>query len=100
MKQLVKTKTQKAVFWFIASLVALPSQCFALGSGVTPEMILQNIIDYLTGDLARVVGVGVVVGAGYMYLETQQIQKKTFVRIVVGMGLILGGSTLADMWWG
>lgn len=100
MKQLVKTKIQQAAFWFIASLVTLPSPCWAYGSGVTPETIIQNIIDYLTGDLARVVGVCVVVGAGYMYLETQQIQKKTFVRIVMGMGFILGGSTLADLFWG
>lgn len=77
----------------------MPVRCFA-SSGITPETIVQNIIDYLTGDLARVVGVIVVVGAGYMYLETEQMQKKTFVRIVIGMGLILGGSTLADMWWG
>ncbi|WP_058535367.1 TrbC/VirB2 family protein [Legionella saoudiensis] len=99
MKQMLKTKTH-TLFWFIASLVALPSPCWASGSGITPEVIVQNIINYLTGDLARVVGVCVVVGAGYMYLETQQIQKKTFVRIVIGMGLILGGPTLADMWWG
>lgn len=81
-------------------LLILPSQCFASGSGITPESIIQNLIDYLTGDLARVVGSIVVVAAGYMYLETQQIQKKTFVRIVMGMGLILGGPTLAEMWWG
>lgn len=98
MKQLIKKRIQKTCFGFI-SLLAMPISCFA-NNGTTPETIVQNIIDYLTGDLARVVGVIVVVGAGYMYLETQQIQKKTFVRIVIGMGLILGGPTLADLWWG
>jgi type IV secretion system protein VirB2 len=98
MKQLIKRRIRNTNFW-LASLLAMPVPCFA-SSGVTPETIVQNIIDYLTGDLARVVGVIVVVGAGYMYLETQQIQKKTFVRIVIGMGLILGGPTLADLWWG
>jgi type IV secretory pathway VirB2 component (pilin) len=99
MKKTIKKGIKNTHYGLMAVLIALPVQCFANG-GSTPISILQQIIDYLTGDLARLVGVLVVVVAGYLLLGTQQIQKMTFVYIVAGMGLILGGSTLADQFWG
>jgi type IV secretory pathway VirB2 component (pilin) len=98
MKKIMIKGAQYLNHGLMASLVYLPTQCFA-GGGATPVSIIQNIIDYLTGDLARVVGVVVVVGAGYLYLGQQRIQKMTFVSIAIGMGLILGGPTLADQFW-
>lgn len=62
--------------------------------------IIQNIIDYLTGDLARLVGGLTLIGAGYMFVILNKMEKTTFINICIGMGLILGGPTLADMWWG
>lgn len=83
----------------VLSLMACrPATSFAAGS--SPETILQSIIDYLTGDIARLTGVLVLVCAGYLFLFTQSIEKKTFVNIVIGMGLIFGGAALADLWWG
>ena len=99
MKRIIKNRIKNTPHALMAALIALPVRCFANG-GSTPISILQQIIDYLTGDLARLVGVLVMVGAGYMFLGTQQIQKKTFVYIVAGMGLILGAPTLADQFWG
>lgn len=98
MKHSIKKRIQNTCVGFV-SLLAMPISCFA-GNGSSPESIIQGIIDWLTGDLARVVGILVVVISGYMHLEMQQIQKKTFRNIVIGMSLILGGPTLADLWWG
>lgn len=97
MKKYILKKFKKKQISISAFLLALPLTCFAGGS--TPEDIIQNIIDYATGNLARVVGVAVIVGSGYAFLSHHAIEKKTFIRIATGMGLILGGSTLADMWW-
>ncbi len=95
----IKKGLQKKHFMMVGALNSVPFSCFA-GATATPSSILQNIIDYLTGDLARVIGVAVVVGAGYMFLSAQAIQKSTFIKLMIGMGLILGAPTLAAMWWG
>ena len=82
----------------LSLMACVPTTSFAAGS--SPETILQSIIDYLTGDIARLTGVLVVITAGYLFLFTQSIEKKTFAQIIIGMGLILGGPTLAELWWG
>lgn len=85
--------------WLMGTLVGLPAPCFA-SSGVTLVSIAENCIDYLTGDLARVTGVVAIVVAGYLFLFQHRIQKSTFISIAAGMGIILGGSTLANELWG
>lgn len=80
-------------------LSLLPVTCFA-GSNVTPESIVKQIIEYLSGDLALTVGALAVIGAGYAFIFKQAIEKQVFVRIVVGMSLVLGGATIADYCWG
>ena len=82
-----------------ALVLGLPTSCFA-SSGVTLVSIAENTIDYLTGDLARVAGVVAVVVSGYLFLFQHRIQKSTFISIAAGMGIILGGSTLANELWG
>ncbi len=94
MGQKIKNRCLKSI-----SLLMMPMTCFA-SSGTTPESIIQNIIDYLTGNLARAVGALVVIGAGYAHLEMQQLSKKKFISIVIGMSLIFGGAALAELWWG
>lgn len=93
MSQKIKNRCLK-----IASLMTMPLTCFA--GGITPESIAQNIIDYLTGNLARTVGALVVIGSGYAHLHLQRLSKQKFIAIVVGMSLIFGGAELADLWWG
>ena len=80
-------------------VLVLPTSCFA-SSGVTLVSIAENTIDDLTGDLARVAGVIAVVVSGYLFLGQHRIQKSTFISIAAGMGIILGGSTLANELWG
>ena len=96
----IKREIKKSRYWVLGGLAGLPLPSFARGSGVTIVSIIENITDYLTGDVARVTGTLAVVGAGYLYLVSNQIQKSTFIKIAVGMGIILGGSTLADQFWG
>lgn len=96
----VRNRLNTSQIWLASSLIGLPIPSFARGSGVNFVNVIQNIIDLLTGDVARVTGVLAVVGAGYLYLGTQQMDKKVFVRIAVAMTLILGAPTLAEELWG
>ena len=92
-------KIKKTQYLILSTLVSLPVPCLA-SSGITLVSIAQNSIDYLTGDLARVCGVAAVVISGYLFLFQNRIQKTTFISIAAGMGIILGGSTLANELWG
>ena len=96
----IKNSVKNTNHWLVGTLISLPGPSFASSSGITVVSILQHAIDYLTGDLARVTGVAAVVISGYLFLAQHRIQKTTFIAIAVGMGIILGGSTLADELWG
>lgn len=74
----------------------LPGVSFARGSQVNFEGILQNIVDYLTGEIAHWTIVLALVGAGYLYLGANRIQKETFIKIVVAAGIIFGAPALYD----
>ena len=95
----IKNSVKNTNHWLVSILISLPGPSFA-SSGITLVSIAQNGIDYLTGDLARVTGVAAVVISGYLFLFQHRIQKTTFISIAAGMGIILGGSTLADELWG
>jgi type IV secretory pathway VirB2 component (pilin) len=99
MINIIKKKVKNVNHWIVGTLVSLPGSCFA-SSGVTLVSIAENCIDYLTGDLARVTGVAAIVVSGYLFLFQHRIQKSTFISIAAGMGIILGGSTLANELWG
>ena len=95
----IKQGIKNTNHWLVSAFVSLPAPCFA-SSGITLVSIVENTIDYLTGDLARVCGVAAVVISGYLFLFQHRIQKTTFISIAAGMGIILGGSTLANELWG
>lgn len=58
------------------------------------ESIINRTISYLQGGLARTVGILCIIIAGYLCLAKQQFPKEYFVMILVGMGIIFGGSSL------
>ena len=58
------------------------------------ETIINRTVTYLQGGLARSVGVLCIIVAGYLCLARQKFPKEYFVTILVGMGIIFGGSTL------
>lgn len=58
------------------------------------ESIIHRTITYLQGGLARTVGVFCIIISGYLCLALQKFPKEYFLMILVGMGIIFGGSTL------
>ncbi|CZG79521.1 TrbC/VirB2 family protein [Legionella pneumophila serogroup 1] len=58
------------------------------------ESIINRTINYLQGGLARTIGVFCIIIAGYLCLARQKFPKEYFVMILVGMGIIFGGSSL------
>lgn len=57
------------------------------------ESIINRTITYLQGGLARTVGIFCIIIAGYLCLARQKFPKEYFVMILVGMGIIFGGSS-------
>ena len=66
----------------------------SLSQAQSIEGIINRTINYLQGGLARTVGVFCIIIAGYLCLARQKFPKEYFVMILVGMGIIFGGSTL------
>lgn len=66
----------------------------AVSEAKTIESIINRTITYLQGGLARTVGIFCIIIAGYLCLALQKFPKEYFVMILIGMGIIFGGSTL------
>jgi len=58
------------------------------------ESILRKSANYLQGPVAKGAGLLAILGTGYLTLFTQEMPKKQFVMILVGLGIIFGGSSL------
>ncbi len=58
------------------------------------ESIINRTTSYLQGGLARTVGIFCIIIAGYLCLARQKFPKEYFIMILVGMGIIFGGSSL------
>lgn len=58
------------------------------------DSIINRSITYLQGGLARTVGIFSIIISGYLCLARQKFPKEYFVMILVGMGIIYGGSSL------
>ncbi|MBA2649918.1 MAG: TrbC/VirB2 family protein [Legionella sp.] len=81
-------KIKNKILWL--SLSVLPQASHA----ASIEGILRNTIKYLQGPVAKSVGVAAIIISGYLCLAKQKLPKETFVMILVGMGIIFGGSSL------
>ncbi|HAT9621341.1 TPA: hypothetical protein JBD38_13280 [Legionella pneumophila subsp. pneumophila] len=76
--------------YLVAVCTLLPS----LSHAQSIESIINRTINYLQGGLARTVGVFCIIITGYLCLARQKFPKEYFVMILVGMGIIFGGSSL------
>ncbi|HCX3504791.1 TPA: TrbC/VirB2 family protein [Legionella pneumophila] len=76
--------------YLMATFTLLPS----LSHAQSIESIINKTIAYLQGGLARTVGIFCIIIAGYLCLARQKFPKEYFVMILVGMGIIFGGSSL------
>jgi type IV secretion system protein VirB2 len=64
------------------------------------ESIINRTTHYLQGGLARSVGVMCIIIVGYLCLYRQKFPKEYFSMILVGLGIIFGGSTLYNTFIG
>lgn len=81
------TRINKAiVLW----LITTPS----LSQAATIESILNKGVHFLQGPMAKAAGLLAIVGSGFLCLYKQQLPKDQFVMILVGLGIIFGGSSL------
>lgn len=74
----------------LTALLAIPQASHA----ATIDSILKNTISYLQGSVAKSMGLASIIVSGYLCIAKQKLPKETFVMILVGMGIIFGGSSL------
>jgi type IV secretion system protein VirB2 len=89
MKTLKQLKTRCETL-LLMGLCALPQASHA----ATIEGILNNVVSYLQGTIAKSLGIAAIVISGYLCIAKQSLPKETFIMILVGMGLIFGGTSL------
>lgn len=58
------------------------------------ESILTKSTTFLQGSLARSAGVVAIICSGYVTLVMQKMPKEQFIMILLGLGIIFGGSSL------
>lgn len=77
---------------------AIPN-AFAYGSGSgipAIDSILNAIVDLLTSDIARLVGLLSIIGIGYATLELGKIPKARGIYSCIGIGIIFGAGAIAS----
>lgn len=89
-RQLIKKANSTINNKLLLALFAIPQVSHA----ATIDTILRNTISYLQGSVAKSVGVASIIISGYLCIAKQKLPKETFVMILVGMGIIFGGSSL------
>lgn len=71
-------------------LCTMPS----LGHAATIESIVKATTRYLTGGVAKAIGLLAIIGTGYLTLFAQKFPKEYFMMVLLGLGIIFGASTL------
>ena len=90
MIQLFKKKVNLINTALLSILCSVPTMSHA----ASIESILKAATTYLTGSMAKAAGLLAIVGAGYLTLYTQKLPKEYFIMILVGLGIIFGGSSI------
>lgn len=66
----------------------------ATSHATSVQTILDKTATYLSGPLARSLGILVLMVLGYLCLVQQKFPKEQFAMMLVGLGIIFGGSSL------
>lgn len=90
MRQMIKKRMDLIHTALLSALCALPSASHA----ASIESIVMAATRYLTGSVAKSIGVLVVIGLGYLTLFTNKFPKESFIMVLVGSGMIFGGAEL------
>ncbi|HAU3758465.1 TPA: TrbC/VirB2 family protein [Legionella pneumophila] len=93
-RQKVQNSVSVAYWTMICALLPATSHAKSI------ESIIDRAARYLQGGLARSVGVLCIIIAGYLCLYRQRFPKEYFSMILVGLGIIFGGSTLYNTFIG
>lgn len=96
MSPIKKMKQRVSIAYFMTVCALFPSASQAQSI----ENIINRTTHYLQGSLARSIGVMCIIIAGYLCLYRQKFPKEYFSMILVGLGIIFGGSTLYNTFIG
>ena len=66
----------------------------SISHAITIESIISRTTSYLQGGIARSTGVLAVVVMGYLCLVRHKFPKEYLMMVLVGLGIIFGGSSL------
>ena len=66
----------------------------SISHAITIESIVSRTTSYLQGGIARSIGVLAVVVMGYLCLVRHKFPKEYLMMVLVGLGIIFGGSSL------
>ena len=84
--QLFKKLTQVFLLFFYSSFSYSASK-----GGDTATTFVHNLCNYLSGDLAKAIGVLAIIGFGYSTLNGRMHWQRA-AMIVLGMAMIMGGA--------
>ena len=70
----------------------LPSSVFASTDTNALSDAINGITDFLTGDLARCIGILAIVGVGYATLMLGKLDKGKAINIILGIGVIFSAA--------
>ena len=69
---------------------------FAAGTTVL-DSIVQHLIDWLTGNIARGFAVLAIVSLGFATFKYGKVSKEKGVSIIIGIGLVFGAASILNM---
>lgn len=96
MNKLQKVQNKVSLAYWAMICLLLPTTTHAKSI----ESIIDRTVRYLQGGLARSIGILCIIVAGYLCLYRQKFPKEYFSMILVGLGIIFGGSTLYNTFIG
>ena len=84
--------------WLSLFSLALSKNVLAYsGQSTKIDTVLKALLDYLTSTPARIVAVLAIISVGYATLHLGRMPKQKAIAVVVGIGIIFGGSAVLQM---
>ncbi|WP_428413914.1 TrbC/VirB2 family protein [Legionella sp.] len=80
------------------ALLSILSTLPTMSHAASIEGIVKAVTSYLTGSLAKAVAILAIVSMGYLCIFAQKFPKEYFTWTLIGIGIILGGSQLYQLW--
>ena len=81
-----------------SALLSILSSMPTMSHAASIESIIKAVNSYLTGSLAKAVGMLAIVTMGYLCIFAQKFPKEYFIWTMVGIGIIFGGPQLYQLW--